>query len=122
MLKILLADDHFVIRQRIKQILLEEYTSSQIEEAEDGDILLKKVMTGHWDLIIADISMPVVSGLEASRHIRKHFPALPVLLLSIYCDEQYALRAINAGASAYLCKENAQDELIRTVARLIPAL
>jgi DNA-binding NarL/FixJ family response regulator len=119
MLKILLADDHSVIRQRIKLILLEEYPSSQIEEAEDGHILLKKFMMGDWDLIIADISMPIVSGLEALQHIREHFPALPVLLLSIYCDEQYALRAIRAGASAYLCKENAQDELIRTVARLI---
>jgi DNA-binding NarL/FixJ family response regulator len=119
MLKILLADDHSVIRKRIKQILQEEYSLSQIEEVEDGDILLKKVMTGHWDLIIADISMPVLSGLEALQRIREHFPALPVLLLSIYCDEQYALGAIKAGASAYLCKENAQDELIRTINRLI---
>lgn len=119
MLKILLADDHSAIRRRIKQILLEEYSLLQVEEAEDGDMLLKKAMTGDWDLIIADISMPVVSGLEAIQRIREHFPALPVLLLSIYCDEQYALRAIRAGASAYLCKENAQDELIRTVNRLI---
>ncbi|HEV3327160.1 MAG TPA: response regulator transcription factor [Puia sp.] len=119
MLKILLADDHSVIRQRIKQILLEEYPSSQIEEAEDGAVLVKKFMTGHWDLIIADISMPVMSGLEALQHIREHLPAMPVLLLSIYCDQQYALRAIKAGATAYLCKENAQDELIHTVNRLI---
>lgn len=119
MIKILLADDHAALRQRLKQILLDEYPHSAVEEAEDGDMLLKKVMTDRWDLIIADISMPVMSGLEALYHIRARFPDLPVLLLSIYCDDQYALHALKAGASAYICKENAQDELISAVHRLI---
>jgi len=118
-LKILLADDHAILRQRLKQILLEEYPLSQVGEAEDGSILLKKAMSGDWDLIISDISMPVMSGLEALRQIRNDFPVLPVLLLSIYCDDQYAHEAIKAGASGYLCKERAEDELILTVRRLI---
>jgi two-component system, NarL family, invasion response regulator UvrY len=118
-LKILLADDHAILRQRLKQILLEEYPLSHVGEAEDGSILLKKAMSGDWDLIISDISMPVMSGLEALRQIRNDFPVLPVLLLSIYCDDQYAYEAIKAGASGYLCKERAEDELILTVRRLI---
>jgi len=118
-LKILLADDHAILRQRLKQILLEEYPCSHVGEAEDGYILLNKAMTGDWDLIISDISMPVMSGLDALRQIRNDFPALPVLLLSIYCDDQYAREAIKAGASGYLCKERAEDELILTVRRLI---
>ena len=118
-LKILLADDHAILRQRLKQILLEEYPLSHVGEAEDGSILLKKAMSGDWDLIISDISMPVMSGLDALRQIRNDFPVLPFLLLSIYCDDQYAREAIKAGASGYLCKERAEDELILTVRRLI---
>jgi len=119
MIKILLADDHSAIRQRLKQILLDEYPCSQIEEVADGDGLIKRALSGDWDLIIADISMPDVSGLEALRHIRVQNPSLPVLLLSIYCDEDYASHAIKAGASAYLCKEDAHHELASTVQRLI---
>jgi two-component system invasion response regulator UvrY len=118
-LKILLADDHAILRQRLKQILMEEYPLSHVGEAEDGSVLLKKAMSGDWDLIISDISMPVMSGLDALRRIRNDFPLLPVLLLSIYCDDQYAREAIKAGASGYLCKERAEDELILTVRRLI---
>jgi two-component system, NarL family, invasion response regulator UvrY len=119
MLKILIADDHQLLRQHLKDILLEEFPLSHIEEAEDGRQLLEKVMTSQWDLIISDISMPIMNGLEALRRIRIDFPTLPVLLLSIYCDEQYASTALKAGASGYLCKERAQDELIRTVRQII---
>jgi two-component system invasion response regulator UvrY len=119
MIKILLADDHTAIRQRLKQILLDEFPSSKIEEVADGDGLLRQALTEEWDLVIADIAMPAVSGLEALRHIRVSQPYLPVLLLSIYCDEDYASHAIRAGASAYLCKEVADEELVSTVQRLI---
>lgn len=119
MLKILIADDHALLRQRLKQILLEAYPLSSIEEASDGHTLLHKAMAGGWDLIISDISMPVMTGLEVLHRIRKHFPSLPVLLLSIYCDEQYADNALRAGASGYLCKEKAQEELIHAVHRCI---
>jgi two-component system, NarL family, invasion response regulator UvrY len=119
MLKILLADDHTAIRQRLKQILLDGFPFSKIEEVADGDGLLRQALTEEWDLVIADIAMPAVSGLEALRHIRVSHPYLPVLLLSIYCDEDYASHAIRAGASAYLCKEVADEELVSTVQRLI---
>jgi len=119
MIKILLADDHCAIRQRLKQILLDEYPNSQIEEVADGDGLLRRALAGDWDLVIADISMPVLSGLDALRDIRLCNPSLPVLLLSIYCDDDYAAHAIKAGASAYLSKEEAHKELVPTVHRLI---
>ncbi|HET6255760.1 MAG TPA: response regulator transcription factor [Puia sp.] len=117
MIKILIADDHSAIRQRLKQILLDEYPFSQIEEIGDGDSLIERALTEDWDLIIADIAMPAVK--ETLRHIRMRIPSLPVLLLSIYCDEDYAHHAIKAGAAAYLCKEEAHLELARTVQRLI---
>jgi two-component system invasion response regulator UvrY len=119
MIKILLADDHTAIRQRLKQLLLDEFPCSKIEEVADGSGLLRQALTEKWDLVIADIAMPEVSGLEALRHIRVSNPDLPVLLLSIYCDEDYASHAIRAGASAYLCKEFADDKLVSTVQRLI---
>ncbi|HEV3410987.1 MAG TPA: response regulator transcription factor [Puia sp.] len=119
MIKILLADDHFAIRQRLKQILLDEYPLSHIEEVADGNGLLEQALAEDWDLVIADISMPELSGLEALRHIRLSNPSLPVLLLSIYCDDDYASHVMKAGASAYLCKEAAHDELVSTVHRLI---
>jgi len=119
MIKILLADDHTAIRQRLKQILLDEFPFSKIEEVADGDGLLRQALTEEWDLVIADMAMPTVSGLEALRQIRISHPRLPVLLLSIYCDEDYATHAIRAGASAYLCKEIADEELVVTVQRLI---
>ena len=75
MLKILIADDHEILRRSLRQILLEEYPSSHIEEVEDGYQLLKKALADTWDLIISDISMPAMSGLEAFlRQIRRHFP------------------------------------------------
>ena len=119
MLKILIADDHEILRRSLTRILLEEYPSSHIEEVEDGYQLLKKALADTWDLIISDISMPAMSGLEALRQIRLHFPVLPFLLLSIYPDEQYGIIALKAGASGYLPKERAQDELIDTVRRII---
>src|ERR1700744_5451974 len=111
-MKILLADDHSAIRHRLKQLLLEAYPASQIEEVADGGGLIRLALTGGWGLVIADISMPVVNGLEALRQIRGHYPVLPVLLISTYRRDEYADHAIRAGASAYLCKEEANEELI----------
>ena len=119
MIKILLADDHAVIRKRLRQILLDGYPDSKIEEAADGGQLLQFALEGGWDLIIIDMAMPVLSGLEALRRIRALFPSLPVLLMSIYFDEDYARHAVKAGASAYLCKEKAQDDLLCAVGSLI---
>ncbi|HEV2354634.1 MAG TPA: response regulator transcription factor [Puia sp.] len=119
MKKILLADDHFAIRQRIKQLLLDGYPSVQIVEVSDGNVLVRKALEGGWDLIVADVSMSGQSGLEATRLIRARFPRLPVLLLSIYYEEAYARYVAAVGASAYLCKENAHDELVETINRLI---
>lgn len=119
MTKILLADDHGAIRQRLKQILLDEFPRLHIEEVTDGPGLIRHALDGEWDLVIADISMPAISGLEALRRIRLFQPSLPVILLSIYCDDDYAAHAIRAGATAYLCKEAAHHQLLPTVHRLI---
>src|SRR5689334_2212088 len=119
MLRILIADDHTVVRRGLKQILLEEFPSAIIDEAYDADILLKKVFKEEWDVVISDLSMPGRSGMEALQQIKLHNPKLPVLILSVHSEEHYAIRVLKAGASGYLNKESAPEELISAVRRLL---
>lgn len=119
MLRILIADDHTVVRRGLKQILLDEFPSAFIDEATDADILLKKVFKEEWDIVISDLSMPGRSGMEALQQIKLHNPKLPVLILSVHSEEHYAIRVLKAGASGYLNKESAPEELINAVRRLL---
>ena len=118
-MRILIADDHAVIRRGLKQILLDEYPSADIEEASDAEAAIKKSITGNWDVIISDLSMPGRSGLDLVQHVKQNFPKLPVLILSIHPEEQYAIRALKAGASGYLNKEAAPEELVMAVQRVL---
>ena len=118
-MRILIADDHAVIRRGLKQILLDEYPSAIIEEAGDAEAAIKKSITGDWDVIISDLSMPGRSGLDVVQHVKQNFPRLPVLILSIHPEEQYAIRALKAGAAGYLNKEAAPEELVMAVQRVL---
>jgi len=119
MLRILIADDHTVVRKGLKQILLEEFLAAHIGEASDADDLFNKVLKEEWDVVITDISMPGRSGLEVLQQIRQHYPKLPVLVLSVYPEDQYAIRVMKAGASGYLNKDSASDELVKAVHRVL---
>lgn len=112
MIRILIADDHTIVRKGIRQILAEEFPNAEIEEVADADELIKKVILLKWDVVISDLSMPGKSGLEALQHIKQLFPTLPVLILSIHPEEQYAIRVLKAGASGYLSKDTAPEELV----------
>ena len=118
-MRIFIADDHSVVRRGLKQILQDEYPSAFIEEGSDAEVLIKKVIKENWDLIITDISMPGRSGIEALQQIKTEYPKLPVLVLSGHTEEQYALRALKAGASGYLNKDVAPEELLQAVRRLL---
>lgn len=119
MLKILIADDHTVVRKGLRQILLDEFPGAKIEEATDAEGLIKKVMQGKWDIVVSDLSMPGRSGLDALQQIKISNPGLPVLILSIHPEEQYALRALKAGAAGYLSKDTAPDELVKAVQKVL---
>jgi DNA-binding NarL/FixJ family response regulator len=119
MLRILIADDHTVVRKGLRQILLDEFPGAEIEEVADGGELIKKVMNGKWDVVVSDVSMPGRSGLEALQQIKISHPDLPVLILSIHPEEQYALRALKSGASGYLSKDTAPDELVKAVQKVL---
>lgn len=119
MLRILIADDHSIVRAGLKQILLEEFPGAFIEEVCDAGALLKKVFAAEWNVVISDLSMPGKSGLEALAQIKQQVPKLPVLILSIHPEEQYALRVLKAGAAGYLNKSMAADELVTAVNRVL---
>lgn len=119
MFRVLIADDHTVVRRGLKQILLEGFPAAKVEEVADAEELIKKIMQSDWDLVISDLSMPGRSGLEALQQIKQLHPKLPVLILSIHPEEQYALRVLRAGASGYLSKDMAPDELVVAVQKVM---
>ncbi|MBN8835514.1 MAG: DNA-binding response regulator [Niastella sp. SCN 39-18] len=120
MIRILIADDHSIVRRGLKQILLEGFPDAFFEEVSDAEELIKKVIQNeNWDVIISDLSMPGRSGLEALQHIRQMNVKIPVIILSIHPEDQYAIRVLKAGASAYLSKDLAPDELVNAVNRVL---
>jgi DNA-binding NarL/FixJ family response regulator len=116
--RIILADDHSFIRLGLIEILKDEYPAAEIKQVGDGETLIKEVMLHDWDLVISDLDMPGRSGLEALEQIKLIKPELPVLILSIYAEDLYAVRVLKAGASGYLNKNSAPDELITAVQRI----
>ena len=118
-MKILLADDHSFIRLGLVQILKDEFHNVSITEVSDGVALLKEVMKGSWDLVISDLDMPGRGGLEALEQIKQMRPLLPVLILSIFPEDLYAIRVLKAGAAGYLNKKAAPNELVTAVRKIL---
>lgn len=115
MLNILIADDHAVVRKGLKQILLEEYPSANVGEVADAETLVAQVMNNGWDIVICDMNMPGRSGLDALSQLKQVAPNVPVLIMSMYPEDQYALRVLKAGAAGYLGKDSIHDEIIKAV-------
>src|SRR6201996_8544825 len=119
MRRFLIADDHSVVRKGLKQIIFEAFPSAHIEEVTNAEDVLKKVITEEWDVVISDISMPGRSGLEVLQQVRLDHPKLPFLVLSVHPEDQYAIRVLKAGASGYLNKDSAPEELVKAVNQLM---
>jgi DNA-binding NarL/FixJ family response regulator len=112
MLTILIVDDHAVVRRGLKEIILETVSSDAgFDEAASGREALQKIADNNYDLVLLDISMPGRNGLDTLRIIKAEKPDLPVLVLSMYPEEQFAMRSYKAGASGYVTKESAPEEL-----------
>ncbi len=116
--RIILADDHSFIRLGLIQILKDEFPTAHIKEVSDGETLVKEVIRNDWDLVISDLDMQGRSGLEALEQIKAIKPDIPVLILSIYPEDLYAVRVLKAGASGYLNKNSAPEELIVAIRRI----
>ncbi len=119
MIKILIADDHAVVREGVKHILSEFPDITIAGEASNGHEVLEKIGKKNFDLILLDIAMPGRDGLEILKDIKIQKPKLPVLILSMFPEEQYALRALKSGASGYLTKESIPDELIKAIRKIL---
>jgi two-component system invasion response regulator UvrY len=117
-IKILIADDHPIVRAGIKQILAETSDMVAADEAGSGQEVLNLIQKKDYDVILLDISMPGRSGLEVLKDLKKEKPKTPVLILSIYPEEQYAIRALRAGASGYLTKSSAPNELVSAIRKI----
>ncbi|GBE03513.1 MAG TPA: response regulator transcription factor [Nitrospirae bacterium] len=118
MLKILIADDHAIVREGIKQILAEIPEKVTTDEAINAQEVIQKVWENEYDMVLLDISMPGRSGLDVLKQLRSEKPALKILILSMHPEEQYAIRALKAGASGYLTKESTPHELTEAIKKV----
>lgn len=118
-IKILIADDHAIVREGLKQIVAEEKDIIVAGEAEDTAHMMELLEKENWNLVVLDINMPGKSGLEALKDIKQLYPDLPVLILSMFSEDQYGLRAIKAGASGYLKKVSAPTELVSAIRKIV---
>lgn len=115
MIRILIADDHTLMRDGLKQILASAGDMVVAGEASDGFQTLDQVRSGEWDLLLLDMSMPGRSGVELIRQIKIEKPRLPILVLSMHKESEYAVRSIRAGAAGYLCKDSASQQLLTAI-------
>lgn len=118
MLKILVADDHAIVREGLKQIVAETSDMVVAGEASNGQEVLELVRREDWDIVLLDLSMPGKDGLDTLKELKRERPDLPILILSIYPEEQYAVRLLKAGAAGYLTKESAPEELIAAIRKV----
>jgi two-component system invasion response regulator UvrY len=114
-MRFLIADDHAIVRKGLAGVLREEFPSAEVIEVNDAESLFKTALKGEWQLIISDLSMPGKSGLEVLYEIKQHFPAIPVLILSIHPEELYGTRVLRAGASGYLNKDAPPAVLVKAI-------
>ena len=119
MIRILLADVYTIIRKGVRQILAQAYPQAVFGEIEEREEWMEKLSAVNWDMVISDLHMPDRGGLDTLQRIRQIFPGLPVLILTLYRKEYYAVRAMKAGAAGYIEKDADPAELITAVSRIL---
>ena len=119
MQRVIIADDHPVVYKGLKEILQENFGSVMVDAAGTGRELIEKVKKTDYDLVLLDISLPDANGLDVLREMRRKRPRLPVLVISMYPEEMYAVRAIRTGAQGYLTKQSASEELVFAVRKIL---
>jgi len=118
-MKFLVADDHAIVRKGLVQILCDEFPSATVKEVSNSQEVIEELQKEKWDVILLDISMPGRNGIETLKQIRTNGVKTPVLMLSMHSEEQYAIRVLKAGASGFLNKETATDELLAAVRKVL---
>jgi len=118
-IRILIADDHAILRRGLKEILVRELEGAVCGEAKDAAETFARIQEGGWDLLILDITMSGRSGLDVLRDLKAAHPKLPVLVLSMHPEDQYAKRVLRAGASGYVSKGSAPEELLKAIRKVL---
>jgi len=118
-MNILIADDHAVVRCGLKEILAEVFPGGRFFEAGNGDEALSRLAESAFSLLVLDINMPGRSGLDVLRDVKQTYPRLPVIILSMQPEDQYALRCLRAGAAAYINKDSAPEELAQATKKIL---
>jgi DNA-binding NarL/FixJ family response regulator len=118
-LHFLIADDHALVRSGLRRILEDAFAPAVIGEAGDGEEALAELARRPWDLLLLDVSMKGRSGLDILRDVRATQPKLPVLIVSMHSEDEFAVRALRAGANGYITKDRAPEELVDAVARVL---
>lgn len=119
MIRVLVADDHPVVREGLKRIIERDSAMLVAAEASTSQEVLDQLAANHLDVVLLDINMPGRGGLEVLQQINAHYPSLPVLVVSMYSEEQYATRVLRAGASGYLTKESAPSQLVKAIRKVV---
>ncbi len=119
MIRVLIVDDFQILRRGLKEVLADEFSELKVGEAESFRTALELVMAEEWDIVLLDINLPGRNGFEVLEEIRRLCPRTPVVVLSAYPEEEFALRALKLGASGYLNKSRASDELLAAVKKAL---
>ena len=118
MIEVIIADDHPVVRHGIKRILEEQADMKVVAEAANGQELLQKIAQSPCDCVLLDIGMPGRDGLDTLSYLRRSYPKLPVLILSVYPEDQFGPRVLKSGAAGYMNKETACDQLVKAIRKV----
>jgi DNA-binding NarL/FixJ family response regulator len=118
-MNILIADDHANVRRGLREILVDAFSGAQFSEASDGDEVLTKLVASQHDVLLLDINMPGRSGLEVLKDVKHIYPLLPVIMVSVQPENQYASRCLLAGATAYVNKDSASEELAPAIKKIL---
>ncbi len=117
MIRILIVDDHAIVRRGLRDLLSDEFHSAAFGEASDARLALEQLRKKEWDIALLDIALPGKSGLDLLKELKAEWSRLPVLMLSAHPEDQFAVRALKAGAGGYMTKECAPEELAKLFAR-----
>ena len=119
MIRALIVDDHAILRRGLRTLLSDAFAGAQFGEASNADEAMEQLEKKTWDVALLDISMPGKSGLDLLKELRVTWPRLPVLMLSAHPEDQFAIRALNAGAQGYMTKESAPEELVKAIRKIL---
>ena len=119
MMRILIVDDHAIVRRGLRELLSDEFHGAAFGEASDAQQALEELRKKEWDVALLDIALPGKSGLDLLKELKTEWPKLPVLILSAHPEDQFAVRALKAGAGGYMTKESAPEELAKAIRKIL---